>query len=60
MKVVFITVFCPSVSGFLAYQYLERYGPNGIVKSITKIILGYCIIEVGLATGFALLTTFHL
>ena len=55
LKTLFIAVFCPAAAGLLAYQYLERYGPKGIVRNITKYILGYSIVEMGLVMGYLLL-----
>lgn len=53
---VIVTVLTPFAGGFLAYNYLERYGPKGYIRKITKLILGYAIIEIGLVITIFILS----
>ncbi len=48
IKNIFIGIGMPLAGGFLSYQYLERYGPVGIIRKITKITLAYSIIEISI------------
>lgn len=45
---LFILIIDPFAGGFLAYNYLERYGPKGFIRTLTKIIIAYSILEIGI------------
>lgn len=51
---IFIAIVLPATGGFVAYNYLERYRVKGFIKTITKAIIGYSILEIGLVLFFSL------
>lgn len=53
---ILVAIVAPAAGGFVGYNYLERYNPKGILKVITKLIISYCILEIGLVIFFTLAT----
>ncbi len=60
IKAALVTVILPFAGGFLAYNYLERYKLKGFIKALTKVILAYTIIEVGLVIIMSILIYFRM
>lgn len=50
-----VTIISPTAGGFLAYQYLERYHPQGFIKFKAKGILAYSIVVIGVVSAYFLL-----
>ena len=54
-KFILVAFVMPFSGGFLSYHYLERYGPQGMVRKITKFILSYSILEIGIVSALLFL-----
>lgn len=53
---IFITIISPTIGGFFAYQYLERFKPKGFIALKAKGIIFYSIMLVGLVIFYSFFT----
>ncbi len=55
---IFVTIVSPFAGGFIAYHYLERYKPKGLIAIKAKAIIFYSIMEIGLVLSYLVFENF--